>query len=60
MENSVGSICSVWLAPPQYGQRSRVNVAWVTYHDLVYDMEPGSIERRGTARPLYAELKTLP
>jgi hypothetical protein len=33
-----------------------VNVAWVTYHDLVYDMEPGSIGAEETARPLYAEL----
>jgi hypothetical protein len=46
MENSVGSICSVWLAPPHYGQRPRVNVAWVTYHDLVYGIWPGSIGRR--------------
>ena len=26
---------AVWLAPPHYGQRSRANVACVTYHDLV-------------------------
>jgi hypothetical protein len=26
------------LAPPHYGQRSRVNVGCVTYHDLVYGM----------------------
>jgi hypothetical protein len=50
MENSVGSICSVWLAPPQYGQRPRVNVAWVTYHDLVYDIGPGSIGAEEAAR----------
>src|SRR6187397_1075004 len=56
MENSVGSICSGWLAPPQYGQRPRLNVAWVTYHDLVYGMGPGSIRCKTTARPLDAEL----
>jgi hypothetical protein len=56
MENSVGSICNA-ACTPQYGQRPRVNVAWVTYHDLVYDMEPGSIgAEEATARPFYAEL----
>jgi hypothetical protein len=55
MENSVGSICSGW-PPPQYGQRPRVNVAWVTYHDLVYEMSAGSIGAEEIARPLYAEL----
>jgi hypothetical protein len=46
-----------WMAsPPQYGQRPRVNVAWVTYHDVVYGMGPGSIRCKTTARPLDAEL----
>src|SRR5437870_3740704 len=31
------------FAPPHYRLRSRANVACVTYHDLVFDMEDGSI-----------------
>jgi hypothetical protein len=44
------------LHHPQYGQRPRVNVAWVTYHDLVYAMWAGSIGASKQARPFYAEL----
>jgi hypothetical protein len=56
MENSVGSICSV-ACTPHYGQRSRVNVGCVTYHDLVF----GSVGRfhrdaSGVTHPLYVEL----
>src|SRR2546430_4171407 len=48
---------AVWLALSHYGQRSRVNVGCVTFHDLVYG---NAVRFRfgawGTAPPLYVEL----